>query len=39
MGNYELQEKAIQAASRFFERKDFESLEIGWTSSEGATLT
>lgn len=39
MDNYELQEKAIQAASRFFERKDFESLEVGWTSFEGATLT
>ncbi len=30
---------AIQAAIRFFERKDFESLEIGWTSPREPPLT
>lgn len=38
MSNFELQEKAIQAATRFIERKGFELLETGWTSPEGTTI-
>lgn len=32
MSNFELQEKAVKAATRFIERKGFELLEAGWTS-------
>ena len=38
MSNFELQEKAVQAATRFIERKGFELLETGWTSPEGTTI-
>lgn len=38
MSNYELQEKAVQAATRFIERKDSELFETSWTSPEGTTL-
>lgn len=34
MSNFELQEKAVKAATRFIERKGFELLETGWTSPE-----
>ena len=32
MSNFELQGKAVKAATRFIERKGFEFLETGWTS-------
>lgn len=32
MSNFELQEKAAKAATRFIERKGFELLRTGWTS-------
>ena len=38
MSNFELQEKAVKAATRFIERKGFELLETGWTSPEGAQI-
>lgn len=38
MGNFELQEKAVKAATRFIERKGFELLETGWTSPEGTKI-
>ena len=38
MSNYELQEKAVKAATRFVERKGFELLETGWTSPEGTQI-
>ena len=38
MSNFELQEKAVKAATRFIERKGYELLETGWTSPEGAQI-
>lgn len=38
MSNSKLQERAVQAAARFIERKDFDLLETGWTSPEGTTI-
>ncbi len=38
MSNFELQEKAVKAATRFIERKGFELLEAGWTSPEGTQI-
>lgn len=38
MSNFELQEKAVKAATRFIERKGFELLETGWTSPEGTQI-
>lgn len=38
MSNFELQEKAVKAATRFIERKGFELLEAGWTSPEGTAI-
>ena len=38
MSNFELQEKAVKAATRFIERKGFELLETGWTSPEGTKI-
>lgn len=38
MNNFELQEKAVKAATRFIERKGFELLETGWESPEGTTV-
>lgn len=38
MSNFELQEKAVKAATRFIERKGFELLETGWTSPEGSQV-
>lgn len=38
MSNFELQEKAVKAATRFIERKGFELLESGWTSPEGTQI-
>ena len=35
MSNFELQEKAVKAATRFIERKGFELFETGWTSPRG----
>lgn len=32
MNNFELQEKAVKAATRFIERKGFELLETSWVS-------
>ncbi|MGN0078982.1 MAG: YraN family protein [Eggerthellaceae bacterium] len=38
MSNFELQDKAIKAATCFIERKGFELLEAGWTSPEGTQI-
>lgn len=38
MRNFELQEKAVKAATRFIERKSFEFLKTGWTSPEGPEI-
>ena len=38
MSNFERQEKAVKAATRFIERKGFELLESGWTSPEGTQI-
>lgn len=38
MSNFDLQEKAVKAATRFIERKGFEFLETGWTSPEGTQV-
>ena len=38
MSNFELQEKAVKAATRFIERKGFELLDTGWTSPEGTKI-
>ena len=38
MSNFELQEKAVKAATRFVERKGYELLEAGWTSPEGSQI-
>lgn len=38
MSNFELQEKAVKAATRFIERKGFELLEAGWTSPRGTQI-
>lgn len=38
MSNFELQEKAAKAATRFIERKGYELLETGWTSPEGTQI-
>lgn len=38
MSNFELQEKAVKAATRFIERKGFELLDTGWTSPEGTQI-
>lgn len=38
MSNFELQEKAVKAATRFIERKGYELLETGWTSPEGTQI-
>lgn len=38
MSNFELQEKAVKAATRFVERKGYELLEAGWTSPEGSRI-
>lgn len=38
MSNFELQEKAVKAATRFIERKGFELLEAGWASPEGTLI-
>ncbi len=38
MSNIKLQDKAVQAATRFCERKDYEILDTGWTSNEGTTV-
>lgn len=38
MSNFELQEKAVKAATRFIERKGYELLETGWTSPEGTRI-
>ncbi|MEF2559926.1 MAG: YraN family protein, partial [Eggerthellaceae bacterium] len=38
MSNFELQEKAVKAATRLIERKGFELLETGWESPEGTTV-
>jgi len=35
MSNFELQEKAVKAATCFIERKGFELLETGWTPPRG----
>ena len=38
MSNSKLQERAVQAATRFIERKDFELLKTDWTSPEGTIV-
>lgn len=38
MSNFELQEKAVKAATRLIERKGFELLDTGWTSPEGTQI-
>ena len=38
MSNFELQEKAVKAATRFVERKGYELLDTGWTSPEGTQI-
>lgn len=38
MSNSKLQERAVEAAARFIEHKDFELLETSWTSPEGITI-
>lgn len=38
MSNFELQEKAVKAATRLIERKGYELLETGWTSPEGTRI-
>ena len=38
MSNFELQEKAVKAATCFIERKGFELLETGWISPEGTQI-
>lgn len=38
MSNFELQEKAVKAATCFIERKGYELLEIGWASPEGTRI-
>lgn len=38
MSNINLQEKAVKAATRFIERKDWEIVETSWTSPEGTTI-
>ena len=38
MSNFELQKKAVKAATRFIERKGYELLETGWTSPEGTQI-
>ena len=38
MSNINLQEKAVQAATRFCERKDYEILGTGWVSPEGTKV-
>lgn len=38
MSNFELQEKAVKAATRFVERKGYELLEAGWASPEGTQI-
>lgn len=38
MSNFELQEKAVNEATRFIERKGFELLDTGWTSPEGTQI-
>lgn len=38
MSNFELQEKAVKAATRFIERKGYELLETGWTFPEGTRI-
>lgn len=38
MSNSKLQERAVEAAARFIEHKDFELLETSWTSPEGTTI-
>ena len=38
MSNFELQEKAVKAATRFIERKGYELLDTGWTSPEGTQI-
>lgn len=38
MSDFELQEKAVKAATRFIERKGFELLDTGWTSPEGTQI-
>lgn len=38
MSNFELQEKAVKAATRLIERKGFELLEAGWASPEGTQI-
>ena len=38
MSNFELQEKAVKAATRFIERKGFELLDTGWTSPGGTQI-
>ncbi len=38
MSNINLQDKAVQAATRFCERKDYEILDTGWTSNEGTEV-
>lgn len=38
MSNFELQEKAVKAATRLIERKGYELLETGWTSPEGTQI-
>ena len=38
MSNFELQEKAVKAATRLIERKGYELLDTGWTSPEGTQI-
>lgn len=38
MSNFELQEKAVKAATRFVERKGYKLLDTGWTSPEGTRI-
>lgn len=38
MSNFELQEKAVKAATRFIERKGYELLDTGWASPEGTQI-
>lgn len=38
MSNFELQEKAVKAATRFIECKGFELLGTGWTPPEGTQI-
>ena len=38
MSNINLQEKAVKAATRFIERKDWEIVETSWTSPEGTQI-